>query len=116
MPFNIFETDLVTIASGQALSDAANVQGRDVVGIVMPAGWDAAALTLRASADGQNFADVFNIAGTEVSYTVAAGRYIPIEAGTLSGMQSLILRSGTTATPVNQTANRVIGVVLRPNY
>lgn len=115
MAFDVFNVLSVTIANGTALSGAANVQGRDVVGIIMPAAWTAAAITLRASGNGVDFADVFSTGGTEVNYTVAASRYIPIEAGTLSGMQALILRSGTAGVPVNQGGERAIGVVVRPN-
>lgn len=114
MAFTIFETIPVTITSGTAVSSTANIQGRDIVGISMSAGWDAAALTFQASPDGQTFQDVFTPpGGSEQSYTVAANRYYPISWGSFSGMQALKLRSGTTATPVNQTANRVIGVVVR---
>ena len=113
MAFPIFETLNVTITSGAAVSDTANVRGRDVVGIVMPSGWDAAALTFRVSVDGANFADAYTTGGTEISYTVGAVRFIPVQGGTFSGMQGLALRSGTVGTPVNQTADRTLGIVVR---
>lgn len=108
-----YETITATIANGAALSGAVNVLGREVVGIQMPSAWTAAAMTFDASADGQTYRSVVNTGGTETSYTVAASTYIVIAGGALSGMHSIKVRSGTTGTPVNQGAERLVLVVVR---
>lgn len=116
MAFPLLEQVTVTIASGASLSGAANIAGRDVVGIVMPAAWTAAALTFQGSADGSAYNDVHDSGGTEVSYTVAASRYVHLGDGALRGMQGLKVRSGTSGTAVNQAAERSIVLLLRPIF
>lgn len=114
MAYAVTEALTATIANGASLSGAINVFGRDIVAIVMPAGWTAAALTFQASVDGVNYFNVHSSGGTEQSYTVDASRYIPVQAGTFAGAQMVRLRSGTAGTPVNQGAQRDIGVVVCP--
>lgn len=108
-----YETLTATIAINTALSGNVNVKGREVVGIQMPAAWTAAAMTFDASADGGTFASVVNTGGTEQNYTVAASTYIAVAGGAFAGMDSIRIRSGTLATPVNQAAARTILVVVR---
>ncbi len=110
----------VTIAAGSSLSSSARVDEGTVVAIVMPSAWDAANITFQASQDGTNWLNVHNEAGDEVTATAAAGRYIVLMADAadqvvLSSMRYLRLRSGTSALPVNQTAERVITLVIRPS-
>jgi hypothetical protein len=103
-----------TIASGAALSGVVNVDGRRISGIIMPSAWTAAALTFQVSADGVVYNDLYDEAGAEYSITVAASRYIGVDAGALelSAVDFIKVRSGTTGTPVNQGAAREIIFVL----
>ncbi len=117
----------VTIANGTSLSDEADLTGFQVVAIQMPAAWDAANLTFQAR-PGKKFAtttekpeetlqNVYDDAGTEVSVTAAASRYIAVTGTKLDALLAcgaLKVRSGTSGVPVNQTANRVLTLVVQP--
>jgi hypothetical protein len=108
-----------TISSGSAVSGAVNLSKYRVAAIVMPSGWDTAAITfLASSSPGGPFAPVYDDAGNEVSIPSAAavaGRVI-VDAGVLRKLEALSyvqLRSGTAGTPVNQTASRVIQLLVK---
>jgi len=82
----------------------------------MPAAWTSAVITFLAS-DSPNgtFSKVMSQNGTELSVTVAANGAYALE--TLSpqlGIARYIkLRSGTAGSPVNQSAERTIKVLMR---
>lgn len=111
----------VTIPAGGSQSEAFDLEGFELAGVIMPAAWDAAALTLLASV-GPNgtFDRVDDDAGTEWSLTVAASRVVgvgtPAKAGATRGLRWVKLRSGTAALPVNQVAARTIHVLLERSY
>lgn len=106
-------TRSVTIASGASLSNAlSDLDGAALVGIVMPADWTAANLTFQTSDDDTNFGDLYDEVGTEIAVVVAAGRRIKLLPQDWLGWNGLKVRSGTTGTPVNQGAERVITFVL----
>lgn len=109
-----FETGLevATILSGSALSGEVHLHNQRLFGILMPAAWDAANLTFQASIDGSNFFEVYDDNGNEVTVTAAASRFIVLSAPLLYlGLQRIIIRSGTAASPVNQTANRTLNLI-----
>lgn len=101
-----------TIASGASLSDALEIDGSAVVGIVMPAAWTAANLTLQASADDTTYNNVYDELGTEKTIVASTSRYIPLNPADFLGMNSIKVRSGTAGTAVNQAAARSVVVVL----
>ena len=108
--------ETVTILSGASLSNALNLDSRNMFGILMPTGWDAAAITFRGSYDGTNFYDLYDDTGTEINFVVAASRYVLVSfPAKFFGLKKLIVRSGTTGAAVNQTANRAIGLILIPD-
>jgi hypothetical protein len=108
----------VVIANGGTLSGAAEVGEREIVGILMPAAWTAAALSFQALVDGSVpatlvFGAVADAAGAEISFAAAAaGRYLLPAAGLLRGLGKVKVVSGTTAATVAQGAARTIGLVL----
>ena len=104
----------VTISSGQSLSGSLDTEGYPIKGIIMPASWDTANLTFQASVDGTNWFNLYDDNGNEVVIQAAANRAIAIDsyAGSLAPFRYLKIQSGTSATPVNQTANRVLTVGL----
>jgi hypothetical protein len=113
------DTLTATIPSGNAVSGAVNLSKYRVAAIVMPSVWDTAAITFLASpSPGGPFAPVYDDAGTEVSIpstAAVAGRVI-VDAGVLRKLEALSyvqLRSGTAGTPVNQTASRVIQLLVK---
>ncbi len=83
------------------------------VRIIMPATWVAAVLTVQTSIDGVTFNDLYDEYGQEVSLTVGANRSIRLLPSEWAGVRYFKLRSGTSAVPVNQTADRVLTVVVR---
>lgn len=101
-----------TISSGGSLSAAVPLGAATLVGISMPASWDSAGLTFQVSADGTNFQDM-QTSSAELSMTAAAGKYIAVDPTLWRGVNLLKVRSGTSGSPVNQTADRTITLVLR---
>ena len=98
-------TVAASIASGAALSGVIDLgTSQRLCRIILPATWTAAALTFQTSVDGTNFYDLFDVSGNEISYTVTAGKNILIPFSDWIGIRYLKLRSGVTATPVNQGA------------
>lgn len=104
------------IANGASLSAEVDLEGYKIVAVQMPAGWDAAALTFQASAtSGGTFGNVYDDSGTEVSATVAASRVVGMDyiAGALAALRFIKLRSGTSGSAVNQTAERTLTLILK---
>lgn len=112
-----FYVRYVTITNGTSLSDAADCTGAILLGVGMPAAWTAANLTFVLVGDDGVERNVFNESGTEVSFSVAAGSFVVLSgsAPAIGGGKAIKVRSGTSATPVNQAADRklllVFGVV-----
>lgn len=105
------------IAAGASVSDTLDLTTTALLGLIMPAAWTAAALTVEVSADGTTFTGLaYNDAATQcnsIASPVAGSAY----ALNLSGLlpyRYVRLRSGTTASPVNQAAERSITVITRP--
>ena len=109
------KTVTATIASGAALSNVIDVRGYRVAGIMMPGTWTAAKVSFRCcDTSGGTFLDVYNDANAEVSMDVTAAKVHMINTlrNQLSGLSYIKLRSGVTATPVNQAADREITLIL----
>jgi hypothetical protein len=111
-----------TIAAGSALSIGAQINGLDLVGLLMPAGWDAAVITLQQSIDQVTWSDVYDASGAEMTVQTAAGRYVRLPAGALAlgtilltGIRFIRIRSGTGAVPLPQSAPRTLTWLSR-NY
>jgi len=107
--------ETVTIANGASLSGALNIDQRNLFAILMPAAWTAAALTFKGSFDGTDYFDLYDEYGTEINFTVAASRYILISVPIkFLGLKKLKVRSGTSASAVNQGGDRTIGIIVIP--
>ena len=107
---------VATIAQDASVSDHINLQGAILVGIRMPAEWDAANLTFQTSMDDVTYLDAYSSAGAEHVITAAASRHIWVDPVAFAGYRWLIVRSGTTAVPVAQTTGddpRLITLVTR---
>lgn len=103
----------VTITAGNSLSAPIDLGAGTPVAIEMPASWDAANLTFKESADGAAFKDYYDTDGTEVTVTAASSRAIRLDASKFAGIGFLQIRSGTSASPVNQTADRTLNLITR---
>lgn len=103
-----------SIALNASLSGAVSIGDKVAIGIMMSAGWDAANLTFQGSVDGgQNFSNVYDSSGNELTVTAAAGRYIYLDPSAFVGLNQIKVRSGTSAVAVNQTAARVLTIATR---
>ena len=111
------KTQTVTILSGASVSDVMQVMDSAILGFIMRAAWTAAALNIEVSMDGTNFATViYDGSGLAVSSwasPVAAAAYA-VDALSMLPWRYVRFRSGTSGTPVNQGADRLITVVMRP--
>lgn len=106
----------VVIASGQSLSAVVHLSDAKLVGIQMPASWDAADLTVQAcETSGGTYQNVYDDADNELVIQAAAGRHITlVSPDKFLGVGPYIkLRSGTSGTPVNQTADRTVKLLIR---
>lgn len=110
----------ITIANGASDSDPIDLSGVEDIILVSPAAWTAAAITFRISPDGgTTYYPVYDEAGNELTVSSAnwgTARAITLTTLALQAMISsanlLVIRSGTTASPVNQGAARTILAVL----
>lgn len=107
--------ETVTIANGASLSGALNIDQRNLFAILMPAAWTSAAMTFQGSYDGTTYYDLYDENGVEINFTVAASRYVLISAPIkFLGLKKLKVRSGTSASAVNQGGDRAIGIIVIP--
>jgi len=103
----------VTISNGTSLSEAENLRGYVPYGIEMPSVWTAADLTFQVSTDGTNWLNLYDDTG-EYTLSAAASRAIGFPgANVFTGFQYIKVRSGTSGTPVNQIADRVIRIACK---
>ncbi len=110
----------VQIVTGTSLSGEVNVGDKAIVGIQMPAGWDAAGITFQAltrqtaaNPPVSTFGLVQDAGGTEIAITTpAADEYVAISPLLLVGLGRIKVRSGTAGAAVNQTATRDFFLVL----
>jgi hypothetical protein len=104
-----------TIASGQSLSAAIDLAADRLHRIALPAAWTAASLTFQVSS-GAGFNDLYTADGeyTLPASAVAAGRSIVIDPAVFYGVRHLKVRSGTSAAPVAQAADRSMSLVTVP--
>lgn len=109
---NDFTTETATIANGASLSNAVNLGTSDLISIIMPAAWTAAALTYQFSVDGTNFYDAYSGTAELTATSAGASRMISINAATYDAARYIKIRSGTSATPVNQAADRTLTLIL----
>lgn len=118
-PSNFFGME-VTIPSGSSLSEVFCPQGMAVVGVFMSAGWDAAAIGWKVG-NGQRAADqsfVHNAAGiasTTGALTAATYVAFPAPDALFGPFMQVASVTANTSTGVNQTADRVLLLVMR-NY
>lgn len=109
-------TKTTTITNGTALSGAVALGEQVLVGIQMSAAWTSASLSFQISIDGgTTWLDLYDDSGTEVtlSPTSPAGKFLAISPDPFAGAVFLKVRSGTTGTPVNQGADRVLTLLTR---
>lgn len=103
-----------TILDTASLSDEVKIDGYRVYAIQIPASWTTATITFQAKASvSGTLANVYNDAG-EVELSAASDRYIVVDDLLSDGLRgySFKIRSGTSATPVAQSGDITLEVVL----
>lgn len=103
-----------TILSGASQSGIVDLGNDKLAGFIFPAAWDTADLTFLGSKDGVTFYPLYNESG-ETTVNITVGALYIVRASNFFYPRYLKLRSGTSATPVNQTADRTF-TVLKGNY
>lgn len=103
------------IAISTSLSGAIDLQSYRLARIAMPASWDAANLTFQSSPDGVlPYQNVYDASGNEYTVTAAAAHDIHIPVTDWLTDRFIKIRSGTSGSPVTQTASRALTVVGAP--
>jgi hypothetical protein len=106
-------TIVATIPSRGSITPAIAIAG-PIVGMIMPAAWTPAVVTVQASADGTNFYDLYDgMTAKELSFNIKPNSYVAIGQGRLLGCTQIKLRSGTSALPVMQNLACQFGVIVQ---
>ena len=116
LPINLTQIPVV-IADGASLSAEVPLGANRLIGIAMPATWTAAVLTFQTSLDDWATLDgleVYDDAGNEISFTVAAGCFILVPQDLFRSINAFKIRSGTAAAAVNQGAARTLTLIVAP--
>lgn len=105
-----------TIPNGQSMTEVIDLDSQLVSGVRVPPStlWTSASLTFMVSADGGvTFADLFKD-GSEYTVSVGTGRtnatFYDIPPQDFAGYSHIRVRSGVSATPVNQGAARELQI------
>lgn len=102
-----------TINNGTSISDAIDLGGLRLFGLIIPMIWTAAEVSFQASFQGKDsFYDLHDKDG-EICFSVTAGSYLELEAEKFASIQTIKIRSGVLDTPIPQEASADIGLVLR---
>lgn len=101
-----------TISNGASLSEEINLTEFRLVGIQLPASISSAtALTFQAGGVSGSLNDMYTSTGSELSYTVAASRFVVVDPADFAGAAFLKIRTGTSASPTSQGADRTLTLI-----
>ena len=98
----------VAISSGNTESDEIDLLGQTICGISFPSALTSTAMTFSVSNGGGTFNAMADGAGTDVSKTIAASKYIVLNPSDFAGVDKLKLVAGSA-----EGADRSIIVHLR---
>lgn len=110
------EEKTAAIDSVGSLSNYIDTEGKSIAHIDIPSSWTAANITFKTSADttSANFKDVVLWDGTELTVTVTAGKVFLMNPQYSWAFKRYVkVRSGTSATPVNQADARSVLVGIK---
>jgi len=103
----IENTDLTVLIS-TAITNALDLRGKVLVGLIMPATLTSTTITFTGSQDNVTFLAMTNTSGTALSATVAASKHVCIVPADFASVRYLKLAMGTT-----EVAARTITAVMR---
>lgn len=113
------QTIEVAISSAAAgLSDAIDLGGYRVGGVVMSTGWTAANLTFDVSEDNSTFRPLYTDTGGEITIVAGTSQALaigPTMAAYLGAFRYIKVRSGAVGTVVAQTTDRTLALVVTPD-
>ena len=96
------------------MSNSIDLEDYQFGGFQMPAGWTTACITILASTERDGTYQPVYQYGLEVKENVIAGKYCAVENPmAFATLKYIKVRSGTETTPVNQSAEREIILVVR---
>jgi hypothetical protein len=99
-----------TIASLGRNSSAVTIGSMTICGLIMPATWTAATLSMEMSIDnGVTWHQVYDNDGTQIVLTVDASRYVKLDPADFAGINTLRLVSSA-----DQAEERTIVIAARP--
>jgi hypothetical protein len=101
-----------TIAAGTAMSDAADLRAGVPTLLLTPDDWSAANVSFQVSTDGTTFFDLIGADDAETHLAMGADRAILLPGDLLQAASYVRIRSGSSAHPVPQAADRVFTLVL----
>jgi len=102
----------VTIPAGQAVSNSVDLTTGTLSVVISPPGWTPANLSFLISTDNVTFANLFDADGREVIKPIGPGRAVIIDPSLTTGAMYVKFRSGPSANPVTQTADRVFSLII----
>jgi hypothetical protein len=104
-----------TILAGQSLSDGIDCTAGTLVRITMPApDWTPANMTFQFSSDGNQYNDMFDQFGNEVTLpNMPPGVGVVLSHVALASLAWIKIRSGTRKYPVKQEGNRVFALAVQ---
>jgi hypothetical protein len=103
----------ISIPASGTISDSISLVLQTLLAIQTPPEWTTADLTFRASVDGINFDNMYDQFGNEIVIKAGASRFIVVNPADWVGVRYLVVRSGTSGTPVAQTASRALILINR---
>lgn len=104
----------VVIASGASLSAGISIGPYTLAGIQMPAAWVAAGLSFQVSQDdGVTYQELASTT-SPIAYMASAGQFLQFDPAPWLAITRIKVRSGTSGSPVVQTAGAIITLVVRP--
>lgn len=110
-------TATATIANGASVSGSVDLTNTALLGFIAPAGWTTAALNLEVSMDNASWSTgIYDGSGSAVSSwsALVAGAGYAVDTVSMLPFRYVRFRSGTSASPVNQAAQRDFVVITRP--
>lgn len=114
----------VQVPNNQAVTGMIDLGSHGLLAIEMPESWAGTAITFQAKAERsvtsaestEDWDDVYDDTGTEVSITVAANRVVVIGTVTkaaIGALRFIRIRSGTAASPVNQSPAKDFRLIVK---
>lgn len=106
-----YSYESVTILDTATLSDAVDLWGFSLVGIELPAAVNFASLTLQVSSDGTTYKTLTDMAGADITVTVAASKVVAIPPSTIPYARYLKVTSDI-ATDADTVIKMIVAQIL----